>query len=101
MGWLSILLSGLAAFLMFKTNHMVFMVFSIVSAIVCFWSWGVMHNYATHLAKLRSKYSGDFYDITDQEAEAVPDWITMVNMLSTLCGLILLVIGIIFWIRMK
>ena len=60
-----------------------------------------MHNYATELAKRRSDYSGDFYDITDREADAVPDWVTVINVLSTLCGLILLILGIVFWIKMK
>lgn len=43
MGWLSVLLSGAAACLLFASGHTVLMVVAIVAAIGCFWSWGVMH----------------------------------------------------------
>jgi hypothetical protein len=96
MGWLSVLLSGIAALLLFMTSHMILMVFAIIVAVGCFWSWGVMHNYATELAKRRSDYTGGFRDIASREAEGVPNWITLVNMLFSLAGLILLIIGIVF-----
>jgi hypothetical protein len=99
MGWLSVLLSGVAAFLLFMTGHTVLMVLAIVAAIGCFWSWGIMHNYATDAAKRRSNYSSGFYDITKREAQAVPDWICMVNMLFGLAGLVLLITGIVMTLR--
>ncbi|MFC1546387.1 hypothetical protein ACFL4O_01560 [bacterium] len=99
MGWFSILLSGLATYFLYKTGNIVLMVIAIVDCLGCFWSWGVMHNYATNLAKQRKNYSGDFYDIREYEAQGVPDWITIVNMLFTLLGVALLVIGIIFMLR--
>lgn len=99
MGWLLVLLSGIAAFLFFKTDHTILMVISIVAAIGCFWSWGIMHNYATELAKRRPNYTDGFYDITNREAEAVPDWITYVNIISSLVGLVLLIVAIVLMIR--
>ena len=99
MGWLSVLLSGVAAFLLFKTGHTVLMVLAIVAAVGCFWSWGIMHNYATDVAKRKSNYTGGFYDITHREAQAVPDWISMVNMLFSLAGLVLLITGIVMMVR--
>ncbi len=96
MGWFSVLLPGIAAFLFFKMDHTVLMVISIIIAIGCFWSWGIMHNYATELAKRRVNCTGEFYDITDREAEAVPDWITYVNMILSFAGLVLLIIAIVF-----
>lgn len=99
MGWLSVLLSGVAAFLLLRTGHSVLMVIAIVATVGCFWSWGVMHNYATEFAKLRSNYTGGFYDITKREVEAVPDWITTVNMIFTLVALVLLITGIVFMVR--
>jgi len=75
------------------------MVISIVVAIGCFWSWGIMHNYATELAKRRVNRTDGFYDITNREAEAVSDWITYVNMILSFAGLVLLITAIVFMIR--
>jgi len=99
MGWLSILLSAVAAFLLFRTGHLILMILAIVAAVGGFWSWGIMHNYTTELAKRRPDYTGEFYDITDREARAVPDWITVVNMVFSLAGLVLLVTGIVLTVR--
>ncbi len=99
MGWLPVLLSGVAAFLLFKTGHTVLMVIAIVAAVGSLWSWGIMHNYATDLAKRRSNYTGRFYDITDSEAGAVPNWIAIVNMIFSLAGLVLVITGIVFMVR--
>jgi len=96
MGWSSVLLSVVAAYLLFSSGRTVLMVVAIVTAVGCFWSWGIMHNYATNLAKRRSDYTGGFYDLTKQEAEAVPNWITVVNMGVSFLGVILLIAGIVF-----
>lgn len=98
MGWLSVLLSGVAALVLFKTGHTVLMVLAIVITIGCLWSWGVMHNYATELAKRRPDYTGGFYDITGHEADRVPDWIAIVNMLFSLAGVALLITSILLMV---
>jgi len=95
MGWLPVLISGLAAFLLFKTGHTVLMIFAIFVAICCFWTWGIMHNYATNAAKRRPNYSGKFFDLTNRDIQAVPDWLSMVSMLFSIGGLVLFIIGII------
>jgi hypothetical protein len=95
MGWISVLLSGIAIFLMFKLGNTFLMTLSIIATIGCFWSWGVMHNYVTELAKRRRNYTGGFYDFTPKEIQAVPNWITWLNMGFTFMGVILLIIGII------
>jgi len=99
MAWLSVLLSAVAAFLLFKSGYIVLMILAILAAIGCFWSWGVMHNYATELAKRRRNYTGGFYDITPKEAEAVPDWISRLNIGFSLLGLLLLITGIVLMLR--
>lgn len=95
MGWLSFLLGVVAGALFFKTGHVVLLSLSIVFSIGGLWSWGVMHNYATESAKRRLNYSGGFFDITAHEANSVPNWITSINMLSSVAALILLIIAII------
>jgi len=95
MGWFSILICCIAALLLFKTEHTFLMILAIIAAIGCFWSWGVMHNYATEAAKRRNNYRGGFHDIMPHEAQAVPDWITRINMGFNLIGVGLLIIGIV------
>lgn len=99
MGWLPVLLSVVGAFLLARTGHSTLMILAIVAAVGCFWSWGIMHNYATELAQRRANYSGHFYDITEREARAVPDWIAAVNMVLSLAGVVLLIVGIVFSLR--
>lgn len=71
------------------------MALAILSGIGCFWSWGIMHNYATETAKRRSSYIGGFYDITPREADSVPNWVTGLNLIFAVVSLILLATAII------
>lgn len=75
MGWLPVIISAIAAYLIYDTGHTVMFAIAIITVIGCFWSWGIMHNFATDLARKRSNYSGEFGDIKDFEAQAVPNWI--------------------------
>lgn len=99
MGWLSVLLSIIASVLLYGTGHKILFVLALISAAACFWSWGIMHNYATEQAKKRQNYPGGFYDITEAEAEYVPDWISWINMGFSLLGLILLIAGIVIKLK--
>ncbi len=92
MGWLSVLICIIAATTMRTKGHTIFMIVAIIAAIVCFWSWGVMHNYANERAKRRRSYQGDF---TAEEVQSVPDWITWINMGFTILGITILVGGIV------
>jgi len=78
---------GFAVLLLLGTGHNVLVTLAIIAGAGCFWSWGVMHNYATEEAKKRSGYNGDFYDITAREASSVPSWITILNFFFTLAAL--------------
>ncbi len=95
MGWLSVLLSIIAAFLFYFNGYTVLMIIAIIVAIGCFWSLGIMHNFATDQAKKRLSYTGRFYDITTTEAESVPGWLTFVNLVFSLTGFILFITGIV------
>ena len=95
MGWFYVAISIIAAIIFFKSGHIILMIISIVAALGCFWSWGVMHNYATDIAKQRLGYTGKFYDINKEEANAIPNWITFINVLFASAGFILLIISIV------
>ena len=60
-----------------------------------FWSWGIMHIYATESAKKRPDYSGGFFDIEPRDATSVPDWIATVHMIGFIAAVGLLVAGLI------
>lgn len=94
MGWLPVVLSGIAALLLYKTGHSILMVLAIMATVGSFSSWGMMHNYATQVAKWRPGYRRRFYDITSEEAEAVPDWMVSICVAFGLLGLGLLIAGI-------
>lgn len=96
MGWLPVLVSGVAAFLLFKTGHTFLMVGAIVNVVGCFWLWGVLHNYATDHAKRRPDYSGRFYDITKREANADLERIAAIHLIFSLIGLAPLITGSVF-----
>lgn len=89
------MLSAFGAVLMYKTGHSFLMVLAIIAAVGCFWSWGIMHNYATELAKHRKSYTGGFYDITPGEAQSVPELVAGINMGFSLAGLILFIMGLV------
>ena len=59
-----------------------------------FWTYGIMHNYATESAKERLDYSGKFYDFTHRDADVIPDWLAQVNFLLSMITLGILVYGI-------
>jgi hypothetical protein len=96
MEFLTVLASGIAAYLMFTTGHFFLFILAIAVSMVCFWSWGITHNYNTKNAKRRSKYTGGFYDITDRKVERVPNWLSTVNVIFSLTGLALFILGIVF-----
>lgn len=101
MAWVWVFLSSVAAVLMHRTGHVLLMAIAIFAAVGCFWSWGVMHNFATELAKQRRDYSGRFYDITPGEAQSVPDFIAGLNMIFSLAGLGLFIAGVLLAIAAR
>jgi len=95
MGWLSVLLGYIAALLFCgKEQFITPMIISAVAAAGCLWSWGICHSYAANLAQRRKNYTGRFYDITNAEAEAIPDWIAVVNLAFSLLSLVMFILAI-------
>jgi hypothetical protein len=92
MGFLGVIIAGIAAWLLWD-NGWPFIVATIFVAIIEFWSWGVMHNYATEEAKNRHNYSGEFYDLTTGEVDSAPNWLTVLNLLGFIIAVGLLVMG--------
>ena len=95
MGWLPVLMGIVASILLYTTGPTLLFIGAILVTIGDFWSWGIMHNYAIYQAKKRLSYRGGFYDFKDKEIETVPNWITRINMVLALFGLIILIIAVI------
>ena len=96
MAWLPIVLGAVTCWLLYDSNQIALLIVAILLTLVLFWSWGIMHNFATEAAKQRPTYKGGFYDLTKQEARAAPDWITRVN-LSFSIGILLIFIYVVFF----
>lgn len=90
MGWLGVLMSGVAAWLLWD-NGIIWIVCAIGVGLTQFWSWGVMHNHAVMAARNRKSYSGKFYDFTRDELDTAPNWVTAVNIVSFFAALALII----------
>jgi len=95
MGFLSVIITAVAAHLFFGIDHSFLGALAVIVSIGTFWSWGIMHNFATDKARQRKVYCGGFYDITEKEADSVPNWIASVNFVFALSGFILLITAIV------
>jgi len=112
-GKISLIINALAALAFFGTGHPILFWICIVSLVVSFWSYGIMHNYASTRAKERwdilrenmiregrpaediERIDNTPIKMTHSDALSVPDWLSSVNMASTFAGMILLIWGII------
>jgi len=72
MGFLSVLIGAVAAFMFYITGHLELMVLTIIVVFGNFWSWGVLRK----------------------EAQAAPNWIKWINLVFTTIGIVLLITGI-------
>ena len=110
-GLISVIICVLAVVGFYGTGHPILFSLSIASGIVAFWSWGVMHNYATESAKSRhdmmlesmraedrpedeiARFDSCIIDPGPADVNAVPNWLATVNMVATLVGVVLLISG--------
>ena len=93
MGKVFVILGIITSFLFWNLSSYILLILSVIFTIGTFWSWGIMYNYAVKKAKMRKTYTERFYDFTKSEAESVPDWITRINMFTSLTIVILFIIG--------
>ena len=79
-GKISFAICVVATVLLYNRQPFILFWIAIATAIVNFWSWGIMHNFF-----IRSK----------GKIDAVPNWISLVNMASTFVGVVLLVCALV------
>lgn len=91
MGWLGIALGMLACWLLYRTPVAFWL--AIIATLGIFWTYGIMHNYATESAKRRSNYTGGFWDLSDKDIDSVPSWLAGMNLILTIVLFMLCVYG--------
>ena len=115
MGWLSFLVCALPLYLFYNAGHPVLWVLTLINAIANLWTFGVMHNYtvnssAQKLKGLRRNIAVEGKLDADKEREidqlklsmnlnAVPTWLSTVNMMSFIVGLAFVVFGLLRFVR--
>ena len=72
MGFLSVLISAVAAFLFYIAGQLALMILAIILVFCNFWSWQVLRN----------------------EAQTAPNWIKWINLVFTIIGIVLLFTGL-------
>lgn len=105
-----IIVSIAATILLYMVESIILFWISLISVIIIFWTWGVMHNYAYTAAKNRIKSNLikegksekeisnlliKSIEISETDMAYVPDYLTLINMIATIAALIFLIIGII------
>ena len=102
-GWLVSLICIAPLYFLYNTGHPVLWVIILCNTIVNLWSAGIMHNYAIgqsvdRIKQLEKNLAQEGKLDAEKQAEidripfaknldAVPGWITTINMLSSLAGL--------------
>ena len=97
-GWITIGISVLAAYSFYRIDQIFLMILSIANAGLSFWSFGVMHNYASGGRKSKAEILRENMrreGRLDEQAEerlnkltrsinpsAAPNWVTSINMVS-------------------
>ena len=76
-------------------NGILLPVAAIAIGVIQFWSWGVMHNHAVMAARSQRRYSGKFYDLTKEEIDSAPNWVTAINMISFVAALGMFITGLV------
>lgn len=111
-GWISVIASLIATILLYGTEHLYLFIFAILIAIACFWTFGIMHNYATNSAKARhdrilenmkwegrskeeiTAFDNRIINPSPQDVDVVPDKLAFINMIVSITGYILLLIAV-------
>lgn len=111
MGWISVINCIIPAYLFYQAGDTLFCTISSINAVIQFWSFGVMHNYAMNpvigqanqLRKnleleglLDKEVEEKLYTLTKNlEADAIPNWLAGINLTSFLIGVGLLILYIV------
>jgi hypothetical protein len=98
LGWIPVGIGTLATYGFYSASDLILALIAGALTAINFWSYGVMHNLAVEAAKARDEYRGGFGDFTDGDLCSVPNWLTNVNLATSILLLALLLwAGIASW----
>ncbi|MBI4579312.1 MAG: hypothetical protein HY718_06390 [Planctomycetes bacterium] len=111
-GWIGIATTVIGAALLFSLGHPWFGGAALGIAVLQFWSFGIMHNYAyepvaRHMRALDELRKDGFPEADAKMLEAIkpepnpmlaPNWVTVLNLLATLVGAGLFVVALVLWV---
>lgn len=107
-GFISVIICIAAAILLYGTGHPVLLGMSVAAGVICFWSWGVMHNHAMARAKARrdlilanmleegrsaedvAAFDARVVNPMSSDINAVPNWLAALSLIATVVGVLLL-----------
>lgn len=111
-GWISVIASLIATILLYGTGHLYLFIFAILVTVACFWTFGIMHNYAISSAKSRhdrilenmklegrseekiTAFDNRIINPSPHDVNTVPDKLAFINMIISITGYVLLLIAI-------
>ena len=116
-GWISTIVSAIAVYLFWRSGSSMLLIASIANFAVNFWSFGIMHNFYYHAHQITKQRNANLRANTELEGRMnekmkvvlnridtmpdykaiahVPDWITSINMVTALIGVMLAVVAMI------
>lgn len=110
MGWLSVIICAVPIYLLYNTGQPILWVLVLLNVFVNFWSYGIMHNHAVRSSSdkikrlqenlaLEGRLDAEKQREIDRipltmDLQAVPNWLTNLNMVTTLIGLVFLGYGV-------
>src|SRR3990170_1911532 len=113
-GWISVIASLIATILLYGTGHLYLFIFAILVTVACFWTFGIMHNYAISSAKARhdrilenmklegrseeetTAFDNRIIRLSPHDVNVVPDKLAFIDMIISITGYVLLLIAIYF-----
>ena len=95
MGFLPVGTSALAAIIFYARSDIKLMCLAIAAAILSFWTYGIMHNFAVEAAKNRLSFRGGFGDFRPEEVQSVTNGLALANLIASLVGFCVLVIAVV------
>jgi hypothetical protein len=115
-GWFGVGMSAVVAYLFYQNDQTLLMIMSVINVLVAFWSFGVMHNYASFSRRdkadiLRENMRPEGRLDSDAETRldelsrttnpsAVPDWFAYINMGTSVIGVTLFICNPLLLLRM-
>jgi len=111
-GWIGIIVTGTGAAMLLRMGHAWLGGVAIASAVVQFWSFGIMHNFAyepvaRYMRAIEQLRKHGFPENDAKALEAMkpetdpdlaPNWAAMLNFLATLVGFGLLITAFVLWL---